>query len=234
MKPFIHNLFFLGCIFYLPVILCALAGWKRWRNSLYLAASALLFLSAAVRVYYNWPLVCLFQEPHLIALTTAVVTGVLSMGIAYVALLFPGDIYTAFPKTNSAFARLFSLSSSLARAVYLCSAALALASIATTGTNRGKGGRQEQRLIGNLVILGFAAHSVSMFFGGFWSYVGWGGPLQWESRLFLDMAGIWFYYSLYLHLHLTRKVGSTTVLFAACLGGRARRIVRRSSSQLPT
>jgi ABC-type transport system involved in cytochrome c biogenesis permease subunit len=58
-----------------------------------------------------------------------------------------------------------------------------------------------------------------MFFGGFWSYVGWGAPIHWQSRILLGMVGTWFYYSLYLHLHLNRRVSNTTVLYAACAGG---------------
>jgi hypothetical protein len=112
MKALIHNLLLSGSILYIPVIVCALAGWKRWRNGLYLAVTSLLLLSAVVRVCYNWPLVCLFQEPYLVAFFTAVIAicfyrcdegtaiviGILSMVISYVALLFPGDIYCHFQK----------------------------------------------------------------------------------------------------------------------------------------
>ncbi len=233
MKALIHNLFFFGCILYLPAIACALARWTRWRNAVFLTAATLLLFSVLVRVRYNWPLVCLFQEPYLIALfiagitvylygrdeKAALATGILSVTISYVAFLFPGDIYTAFPKTNSVFAHLFSISSSLARAAYLGSAALALYSLVSAGARQGEARRQLNRMITNLVVVGFASHSVGMFFGGFWSYVGWGAPLQWESRLFLGMAGAWFYYSLYLHLHLSGRVGTLVTLFAACLGG---------------
>ncbi len=233
MKALIHDLFFSGCILYLPAAACAMAGWKRWRNGIFISGMVLLFLSAIARACYNWPLVCLFQEPYLIALFIAVIavclyrydksaviaTGLLSVAIAYIAFLFPGDIYTAFPKSNSVFSHLFSITSSLARAAYLCSAALALYSLTWTGNIQGEGRRSLNRVIANLVVVGFASHSIGMFFGGFWSYVGWGMPLHWESRIFLGMAGVWFYYSLYLHLHLAQKVGSNTVLLAACAGG---------------
>jgi len=74
MKELIHNLFLSGCILYFPAIVAALAGWKTARNLFYLAAVALVFLSAVVRIYYNWPLMCLFQEPYLISLFVAIIT----------------------------------------------------------------------------------------------------------------------------------------------------------------
>ena len=234
MKGLIYNLFLSGCILYFPAIVAAMAGWKRLRNLFYLAAVALVFLSAVVRVYYNWPLLCLFQEPYLISLFVAIITlylyarkdersvvaaGILSVAISIFTLLFPGDIYTSFVKTNSLFAHLFSVLSSLARAAYMCSAALSLWMLiaGTFSGNEIKGSGQV--LIKNLIIAGFALHSVGMFFGALWSYAGWGIPVQWESHLFLGMAGVWFFYSFYLHLHLAGRVKRESLSLAASLGG---------------
>lgn len=234
MKSLIHNFFLSGCILYLPAIAAALAGWKTARNILYAIAAALFLLSAIARVYYNWPLMCLFQEPYLISLFAAVIAlylsvrkseisaiaaGVLSAAVSIVALLFPGDIYSSFVKTNSVFAHLFSLSSSFARAAYLSSAALSLCALAADilPGDREKG--PAQGVIRNLIIAGFAFHSVGMFCGALWSYAGWGTPIQWESHIFLGMAGVWFYYSFFLHLHLEGGVSRRITLYSASAGG---------------
>lgn len=240
MKDLIHNFFLAGCILYAPAIIAGLAGWKKMRNLFFLSAVAFILLSAAVRIYYNWPLMCLFQEPYFISLFIALIAlyyllvgeeercGIIAGGLAagglaallaVFTLLFPGDIYTSFVKTNSIFAYLFSVSSSLARAAYLSSAVLALGFLSD---NIFAGKPLKEPAYGsvrNLIIIGFASHSVSMFCGALWSYAGWGAPIQWESRLFLGMVGVWFYYSFFLHLHLEGGASRKTLLYASFAGG---------------
>jgi len=235
MKYLIHNLFLSGCILYAPAIIAGLAGWKKLRNLFFLAAAAFILLSAVVRFYYHWPLTNLFQEPYLITLFVALIAlyyllvggeercGMIAGGLASLlavfTFLFPGDIYTSFVKTNSIFAHLFSISSSLARAAYLSSAVLALGFLPD---NIFAGKPLKEAAYGsvrNLIIIGFASHSVSMFCGALWSYAGWGAPIQWESRLFLGMVGVWFYYSFFLHLHLEGGASRKTLLYASFAGG---------------
>ena len=236
MKNIIHNLFFAGCILYIPAVAAALAGWKMARNVFYLTAVTFVFLSAAARIYYNWPLMCLFQEPYLISLFIAVIAfclcvrrneksavavGGIAVAVSIFTLLFPGDIYTSFVKTNSLFAYLFSLFSSFARAAYLASAVLAALFLAAGrfGVDRLNHENDDDLLIRNLIIAGFACQSAAMFCGGLWSYVGWGSPVPWESYLLPGMAGVWFYCSFYLHLHLAGGVSRRGILYAAALGG---------------
>ncbi len=234
MKALVHNLFLAGCLFYLPAVVAALSGWKILRNLFFLAAVVSMLLSAIIRIHYNWPLMCLFQEPYFISLfvaliavylyarkdeTSCITMGVFSAALSVFTFLFPGDIYSSFVKTNSLFAHFFSVSSSLARALYLSSGALATrclldrvlpGGIAQEPLNRG--------LIKNLVIAGFAAQSVGIFCGALWSYIGWGFPVQWKSHIFLGMVGVWFYYSFFLHLHLEGGASRKAILYAASAG----------------
>lgn len=234
MKAYIHNFFLAGCLLYGPAIVAALAGWKRLRNLAFLCVATCLFLSAALRIYYHWPLMCLFQEPYLISLfavlialyyfltgdeRSGVITGGIAALVAVFAFLFPGDIYASFVKTNSLFASLFSLASSLARAAYLCSGALALGWLWVRLRFPPTLQEQYRRPIGPLIVLGFASQSLGMFCGALWAYVGWGTPIQWESPLLLGMAGVWFWYSFFLHLHLDGGMKHQSVPYVASLGG---------------
>ncbi len=237
MRSLIYYLFLWSCILYIPAILSTAMGWKRLRNVFFVLGVGLMSSSYIIRVYYNWPLMGLFQEPYLISLFAAiitlylylhaeeedriyaVVTGTASVIISFYALLFPGDIYLSFVKTNSIFAHLFSVLSSLARAAYICSGALSLYVLIGGSFSGVRIKNSGQVLIKNLIIVGFALHSVGMFFGGLWSYAGWGVPVQWESHLFLGIAGVWFFYSFYLHLHLAGRVKHKSLSLAASLGG---------------
>jgi hypothetical protein len=234
MKALVHNLFFLGCVACIPMAAFAAAGWKTLRNLLYLVAVALFFLSLTARVYYNWPLMCLYQEPYIISLmlmampayfcarrdrATATVAGALAIVVSFVTLLFPGDIYVSFVKTNSIFAHLFSATSSFARAAYLCSGAISIW-LLLPRNNADSGPRTaDLNRINNLIVAGFAFHTLSMFSGGLWAYCGWGTPIQWESHLLLGMAGVWFYYAWFLHLHLAGSYSRRTMLCATFAGG---------------
>lgn len=236
MKACIHNFFLSGCLLYLPAAVAGLAGWRTLRNLFFLSAVLFILLSAVVRFYYHWPLMCLFQEPYLISLFVALVAvylyakkdkasgiavGVFSAALSVFTFLFPGDIYISFVKTNSWWAYLFSVSSSLSRAAYLSSGIVALMFLWQknfTGNDAAMT-LKKYGLVRNLIIAGFAFHSLSMFCGALWSYVGWGAPIQWESRLFLGMIGVWFYYSFFLHLHLESGASRKTLLYAAFAGG---------------
>jgi hypothetical protein len=147
---------------------------------------------------------CLFQEPYLISLfavlialyyfltgdeRSGVITGGIAALLAVFALLFPGDIYASFVKTNSLFAYLFSLASSLARAAYLCSGALALGWLWVRLRFPPTLQEQYRRPIGPLIVLGFASQSLGMFCGALWAYVGWGTPIQWEYHLLWGWPG---------------------------------------------
>jgi hypothetical protein len=231
---FIHDFFLTGCILYLPAALAGLAGWKRLRNLFFLAAAAFLMMSAMVRIIYNWPLMCLFQEPYFVSLfvaviavllyvgnkkTSGVAVGILSAVLSFFVLLFPGDIYSSFVKTNFLLAHFFSVFSSLARAAYLSSGVIAM--LCLSGQFFPVDPTQEppnQALIRSLVIVGFASQSIGMFCGAVWSYAGWGFPVRWESPLFLGMVGVWFYYSFFLHLHLEGGVNRKAILYAASVG----------------
>jgi len=234
MKALIHNLFLAGCILYLPAIVAAVLGWKISRNIFFLTAVVCMLLSAIIRIRFNWPLTCLFQEPYLISFfialiavylhtkedeTACITVGVLSAALSVFTFLFPGDIYSSFVKTNTLLAHFFSLSSSLARAAYLSSGALATWYLLRAASPNSIVQEQSNRdLIKNLAIVGFSSQSVGIFCGALWSYVGWGFPVQWKSHVFLGMVGVWFYYSFFLHLHLEGGTSRKAMLYAASAG----------------
>lgn len=235
MRALIHNFFLAGCLLYFPAIVAGLIGRKILRNIFFLAAVSFVLLSAVLRLYYNWPLVCLFQEPYLISLFTAltavflylkmdkksgIAVGFFAVVLSGFTFLFPGDIYNSFVKTNSLTAHFFSIFSSLARAAYLSSGALGtwclLRDISPDNVAQESPGR---RLVRDLAIAGFTFQSIGIFCGALWSYVGWGFPVQWRSHLFLGLVGVWFYYSFFLHLHLEGGGNRKTILYAASAGG---------------
>lgn len=234
MKALIHNLFLFACAACIPAAIFSMLGWRRLRNVIYLVAVSLMLASTAVRIAYNWPLMCLYQEPYLISLlllllpihlyvkgdiSSAIASGTAAVLVSFFSLLFPGDIYVSFVKTNSIFAHLFSLFSSFARAAYFCSAAISIR-ILLSRANSGAGpSTADLGRTTNLIIAGFALHTLGMFCGGIWAYCGWGTPIQWESHLLLGMAGVWFYYAWFLHLHLAGNYSRRTMLCASFAGG---------------
>ncbi len=228
----------LALLFLMGALLCTLAFFiaffqmRKLRNIVFAGGILTMLLASILRIYLNWPLVYLFQEAYLISLFCGVISlylivfqGMERMSIWFMGLtaiiatytcLFPADIYVSFVKTNSIFAHSFSIFSSAARSAYLVSFIVALYGLVRRDSAHGD---ELLRLNTNLIIAGFALQSVGMFSGGVWSFAGWGNPVQWQSPIFLGMAGVWFYYSWFLHLKIGNKSAKKSLLGASVLGG---------------
>jgi hypothetical protein len=233
MRELISNYFLAGTAFYLLSAVLAVISMTKTRNIFFVMGTAAVLASAALRIYYNLPLICLFQEPYIIVFFAGFITiylylfkrdsglcvyaGGATVVLSLYTLIFPGDIYMSFAKTNSLFAHGYSLFSSLARALYLCTGAMALRGIVRTVSREQR--VSDNEITGNLIIAGYCIHSLGMFSGGLWSYVGWGTPVQWQSHIFLGMAGVWFYYSWHLHLKLSLGPGKARLSYSTLGGG---------------
>lgn len=234
MKECIFLSFVAGTIFYLLSATLAAFRFTKIRNIVFLTGTAAMLLSLSLRVYYNLPLMCLFQEPYIIVFAAGLITiylfifkyndglyfysGAIAFLLALVTLFMPGDIYVSFRQTNSLFAHIFSFLSSFARAFYLCAGAMALRTV-IKGLEAEKFRASDNTLTGNMIIAGYCLHSVGMFSGGLWSYTGYGNPVQWQSHIFLGMAGVWLYYSWYLHFRLSSGRSSSSLSYSALAGG---------------
>ena len=233
MKEYIYSTFLIGICFYIISAILGIIKIKKIRNIFFLFGVIMLFVSLVIRIYYNSPLMSLFQESYIVSLCTGIAAiaiyliprykdysipvGIIAVLLSLYSYFFPGDIYVSFVNTNSIFAHIFSILSSSARAVYLCSGAAAVYYIVNLKKNKME--RANLAIINNLIITGFCLHSAGMFSGGIWSYIGWGAPVQWQSHIFLGMAGIWFFYSWYLHLKLSGNSAKNRLVYSALAGG---------------
>ncbi len=232
MRENLALLFLSGALLCAIALLIAFFKQRKLRNVVFALGVFIMLMASVVRMYLNWPLVYLFQEAYLISLFCGVIslyliifqgmermalwlTG-LTVLISLYTVFFPADIYVSFVKTNSLFAHGFSIFSSAARASYIV--ALVVAAYGLTRREK-TGGDDLVKLNTNIIIAGFACQSIGMFSGAVWSFAGWGNPVQWQSPIFLGMAGVWFYYSWFLHLKIGRKSEKKSLLGASVLGG---------------
>ncbi len=233
MRGNISLLFLAGSVICSLSFLVSFIRSGRVRNYIFAGGVLCTSVSCIIKIILNWPLVTLFQESYLISAAcgiisiymifftgfervTLLLTG-LTASVSLFSAFFPADIYVSFIKTNTIFAHIFSVFSSGARAAYMVSFVLALYGV--FGKNEESFKSNLLRFNTNLIIAGFAMQCIGMFSGAMWSFVGWGNPVQWQSHIFLAMAGVWFYYSWYLHLKIGRKTENSKLFKAALLGG---------------
>ncbi|MBN2041878.1 MAG: cytochrome c biogenesis protein CcsA [Spirochaetes bacterium] len=233
-KDYFFTVFIVGGGLYTLSAISAAVRFKKIRNILFSAGTAAILFSLLLRIYYYHPLMCLFQEPYIISFFTGIMTvflflasrnsglfvytGTITLILTLFLIFMPGDIYVSFRQTNSLFAHVYSFFSSFARACYLCAGAIAVRCIIKyreADTLR----FSDNSIIANIIIAGYCLHSIGMFSGGLWSYAGWGTPVQWQSHIFLGMAGVWFFYSWFLHVKLSVNNRKPVLTYAALAGG---------------
>lgn len=233
MRETIALLFYSGAAASLLSFCLSLFKMKKAVSIFLTLAVILMVVSCTIRIILNWPLVTLFQEAYVISSVTGMITIFivfilkkeklllplvgLTASVSVFTVFFPGDIYVSFLKTNTVFAHLYSVLTSGARAAYLISFAISMYAIIAENENSSI--QSLLRYNTNLIIAGFAMQSIGMFSGAMWSFVGWGNPVQWQSQIFLGMAGLWFYYSWYLHLKIGRKSEGNLLFRSSAAGG---------------
>jgi|GEM_PF-5396964 len=233
MRENLSLLFFAGAVICLISFLISFIKTGRLRDFIFAGGVICMFISCLLKIVLNWPLVMLFQESYLISLICGFISVYViffkkfekinllliccTVSVSLFSAFFPGDIFVSFVKTNTIFAHIFSVLSSGARAVYIVSFSLALYGV--FGNNNDSFKSILLSFNTNLIIAGFSMQCIGMFSGAMWSFVGWGNPVQWQSHIFLAMAGVWFYYSWYLHLKIGRKTDDCKLFKAALLGG---------------
>jgi len=129
-----------------------------------------------------------------------VLLGIFSLS----AVLFPKDFYMPYWKFNSLFAHAFMAMGALGKGFFIVSSAYAVAALVKHR------GNQRAELYGADIAgsffwgaTGYAVWTVSMFCGEMWSYLGWGTPVVWDDAAILTTMATWFFYTCFLHLHLT-------------------------------
>ena len=68
------------------------------------------------------------------------------------------------------------------------------------------------------VLWGFFFWTLSVFSGAAWSWLGWGAPVVWDDPAMATTMAAWLFYSLVLHLHLTRFSSIRARAFACVFG----------------
>ncbi len=182
-------------------------------------------LSLGIRYYTSFPLLPLYQGPYFIPCVVGLfcikpifshsghlIHPLLVSFLAVTALLFPNDYYLPFLQFKTPFSHLFFLFGVMGKALFFMTGVSAFM-ILTGPTNS----KNSKKMV-NTAMWGFFFWTLSIFSGAVWSYLGWGAPVIWDDPLLTTTMAVWLYYTLFLHLHLTKLHGSTPRAMLALAG----------------
>lgn len=174
-----------------------------------------------LRYHQAWPMLPMHLGPVLLPLCLALLVCLLVRKFSPMALraamfmlallslaavLFPMDFYLPFIRSLTPFSHCFVALGAAGRACFLVSSAHGLASLGETDDRDGNvplADALEKAFFWGA--LGYALCTLSLFCGELWSYLGWGTPVVWDDATLLTTMATWFFYTCYLHLHLTRS-----------------------------
>ncbi len=206
----IQNSFFIASCFYVAGLGAVLVKRRGIGGGLVGAGCLCNGFSLALRYWSSFPLLPLYQGAFFIPFVVglfctrslfkgdgSVIHALLVVVLAWSALLFPNDFYLPFLQFKSLFAHGFFLLGVGGKALFLVSGAWALTILVNQD-------QKDMKRMGTYVIWGYFFWTLSVFSGAVWAYLGWGSPIVWEDPLLTTTMATWLYYTLFLHLHLTR------------------------------
>ena len=209
----------ISVIFYIVSFALSLTGKRSWLVKLILLPGILANgISVALRYITALPMSPMYMDSAAIPLFLGVIVfltkkdksfalkttlGLVSF-LAIITVLFPKDYYLPFIKSLTVFSHLFVIFGIAGKGCFLIGGLWGISAL----FDQGKSSVEENQKIlikrsFLWVILGFSLWTLSMFFGEFWSYIGWGTPVEWEDPVITTAMAIWFYYIGLLHIHLT-------------------------------
>lgn len=106
------------------------------------------------------------------------------------SVFYTKGIIPPTPKKITTWALAFSISESMAHALFYTGALYAFLSLISKDRPNG---------FSRLLVWGFVAYTVAQVTGAIWCFVGWGNTFSWSAR-HLGSAAIWTFYAAFLHL----------------------------------
>ncbi len=213
---------------------CLLAGYRKSSVlSLILVFCACAF-SFFLRYFHAFPMMPMYAGLHgTLCLLVAFqfvssarpsflkLEGILLQGaiilLNLVLLLFPKDFYLPMLRSVTAWSHVFLLTGIMAKACLLMAVVkgAVFLNIPTTKQQAGTGLASAT----SWGMWGFVWLSLSMFSGGFWSYLGWGTPVVWHDSAIVTTMATWCYWIAFFHLPYSRAWRSRDRAIFMVLGG---------------
>ena len=225
MSEFIQNSFLAATLCYLLSLF--FFSLRRETGAAFLLTAGCIcnILSLGMRYYISFPLLPLYQGAYFIPCIVGLfcikplffrsghlMQPLLVSFLAVTALLFPNDYYIPFLQFKTPYSHLFFLFGVMGKALFLMTGVRAY--MILTGASDPKSAK---KMI-STAMWGFFFWTLSIFSGALWSYLGWGAPVVWDDPILTTTMAIWLYFTLFLHLHLTRLNGTTSRAVLALAG----------------